>query len=116
MRWIFVAFVALHGLVHFVGFAKAFGWAELPQLQVPISRAAGLLWGFAGLALLVTAALYLMGVRAWWAMALVAVALSQGVILGSWSDARVGTIANLLILAVAVITLLSQAGGGAGGE
>lgn len=115
MRLVFAAIVILHGLIHFMGPARAFGWAELPQLQLPIPRSIGLLWGIAGLALLATAALHLLGARSWWALALVAVILSQGVILASWSDAKVGTIPNLLILAVVVATLLSRAEGGVGG-
>lgn len=41
MRWVVVCVLALHGLIHAMGFAKAFGYAELPQLQQPISRATG---------------------------------------------------------------------------
>jgi hypothetical protein len=115
MRWIFAAVVVLHGLIHFMGPAKAFGWAELPQLQMPISRTMGLLWGLAGVGLLATAVLHLTGVRGWWGLALVSVVLSQVVILGSWSDARVGTLPNLLILAAVVAALLSRAEGGVGG-
>jgi hypothetical protein len=115
MRLVFVAILVLHGLIHFMGPAKAFGWAELPQLQLPISRGIGLLWGLAGLALLATAALHLVGARGWWVLALVAVILSQGVILASWSDARVGTIPNLVILAMVIAPLLSRAEGQMGG-
>jgi len=115
MRLIFAAIVILHGLIHFMGPAKAFGWADLPQLQLPISRGIGLLWGLAGLALLATAALHLLGARSWWTLALVAVVLSQGVVLASWSDAKVGTIPNLVIVAVVIATLLSRAEGGVGG-
>jgi hypothetical protein len=35
MRWIFVALMLVHGLIHFMGPAKAFGLAELPQLTQP---------------------------------------------------------------------------------
>lgn len=116
MRWIFAAVLILHGLIHFMGPAKAFGWAELAELQQPISRAWGILWALAGLGLLATAALYLMGARGWWAVAVVSMVLSQAVILASWSDARVGTIPNLLILAVVLATLLSPGTGGLGGD
>ena len=115
MRWIFAAVLVLHGLIHFMGPAKAFGWAELAQLQMPISRASGLLWGVAGLALLATAALYLLGVRGWWTLALGAAVLSQVVIVGSWSDARIGTLPNVVIVAVVLAALLSRGEGSLGG-
>ena len=34
----------VHGLIHLMGFAKGFGYADLPQLTQPISRAWGLAW------------------------------------------------------------------------
>jgi hypothetical protein len=49
MKWLLVAFVALHGLIHFMGPAKALGLAELPQLTQPISRTAAAGWALAGL-------------------------------------------------------------------
>ena len=42
MRWIPVALMGVHGLIHLMGFAKGFGYADLPQLTQPISRAWGL--------------------------------------------------------------------------
>ena len=41
MRWIVAVLLAVHGLIHLMGFAKAFGYAELPQLTQPISREMG---------------------------------------------------------------------------
>ena len=37
MTLVFATFLVLHGLIHAFGFAKAFGFAELPQLTEPIS-------------------------------------------------------------------------------
>ena len=36
MRWIVAVLLAVHGLIHLMGFAKAFGYAELPQLTQPV--------------------------------------------------------------------------------
>lgn len=102
MRWFLVAMATVHGLVHFLGVAKAFGFAEIPQLAEPISRSLGWLWLFAGLAFLVTAVLVVRSPTHWWAVGFVAVAVSQAVILTSWSDARFGTVANLVVLAAAL--------------
>jgi hypothetical protein len=75
----------------------------------------GLIWGLSGLAFLATATLYMSGLRGSWVLELGAIVLSQGVILASWSDARVGTVANLLILGVVLATILGRAGGSPGG-
>lgn len=108
MRWIFVVLLAVHGLVHLMGFAKAFELAELPQLAQPISRGMGVAWLGAALAMLATAVLFAAGQRGWWAAALAAVTLSQVVIVSSWGDARLGTIANALVLAGVVYGFASQ--------
>ncbi|MBK8259839.1 MAG: hypothetical protein IPK80_00655 [Nannocystis sp.] len=55
MRLLLAAFLVLHGLIHLMGFAKAFGYAQLPQLVLPISRMMGALWLTAALLLLAAA-------------------------------------------------------------
>jgi len=55
MRWIVLALLLVHGVVHLVGFAKAFAYADLPQLTAPISRGMGLIWLAAGLLVSVNA-------------------------------------------------------------
>jgi hypothetical protein len=102
MRWLFFLFVLSHGLIHLMGFAKGFGIAELPGLTQPISRGMALVWLVAGLALVVTAILFVTAPRVWWAVGLAAVVLSQIVIISSWSDARFGTLANAIILCAVV--------------
>jgi hypothetical protein len=108
MRYLFLALIVLHGLLHFMGPAKAFGLAELPQLTQPISRGMGSLWLVAGVALLLSGAAWLSLPRVWWMLALVAVVLSQIAIVASWQDAKVGTLANILILLVAAYGFASQ--------
>lgn len=95
---VFVALLTLHGLIHLMGFAKAFGDADLPQLTQPISRPLGLAWLLATLLMGLTATLLATGARGWWAVGLVAVLVSQAVIVTSWTDAWAGTIANVLVL------------------
>ena len=108
MRWMFFVLIAVHGLVHFLGFAKAFGLAELPQLTRPISKGMGGLWIGTGLALLATAVLLIVAPRVWWAVGIGAVLLSQCVIISSWSDTKFGTIANVVLLAGVVYGFASQ--------
>lgn len=108
MKLAFVALIALHGLIHLMGPAKAFGVAELPQLKAPISQAVGLVWLAAAMALLTTAALLAFSSRFWWVAGVVALVLSQGVILSAWGDAKFGTIANLILLAAVAYGFMSE--------
>ena len=41
MLWKISVVLIVHGLLHAMGFAKAFGYATLPQLTQPISRDLG---------------------------------------------------------------------------
>ncbi len=99
MRTFVTVILVVHGLIHFAGFAKAFGLAQLPQLTIPISRTMGALWLVAGLLTLGAAFLPL---RLFWIGGLVALVASQAVIVSSWSDARFGTLANLVALGAVI--------------
>jgi hypothetical protein len=44
MTVVFATILVVHGLIHLLGFAKAFGLAALPQLRQPISPFLGVLW------------------------------------------------------------------------
>lgn len=91
-----------------MGFAKAFGYAELPQLTQPISREWGLLWLLAGGLVLATAVLLAAGVRTYWIVGGVAVVVSQVVIASVWRDAWAGTAANVILLLVVSHGLLTE--------
>ncbi|MFO0746558.1 MAG: DUF6544 family protein [Myxococcota bacterium] len=91
--------LVLHGLIHFMGFAKAFELADLAALSQPIGRPMGLVWLAAALLMLGAAAALFAGATWWWALAGVAVVTSQVAIFSAWSDARFGTIPNALLLA-----------------
>lgn len=108
MKWFFGGFLLLHGLIHLMGFAKAFGYADLPQLTQPISRPMGLAWLLAtGLFLLTLMALFALP-RGWWPMGVAALLLSQAVIVTSWADAKFGTLANVIVLAGVVLGFASH--------
>lgn len=108
MRWVFVVLIGVHGLIHVLGFAKAFGVAELPQLTQPISKGMGVVWLGAAVALLTTAVLFVGAPRAWWAVGFGALLLSQIVIISSWGDAKLGTIANVVVLVGVVYGFASR--------
>jgi hypothetical protein len=102
MRWIVVAVLTVHGLIHVMGFLKAFGYVDLPQLSQPISRGVGLLWLAAGVLVITSVVLLAVQSRSFWIIGLAALTISEAVILSAGRDARAGTLANvILLLAVA---------------
>ncbi len=107
-RWVVVVVVVVHGLIHLLGAAKGLGWADVAALTQPISPAMGVAWLAA--AVLVVAAGVLLAARArwWWVVGGVALVVSQGVIVTSWSDALVGTVANVILLVAVVHGYASQ--------
>lgn len=102
MRIALTLVLTVHALIHLMGLAKAFGYAALPQLTIPISRPMGVLWLFATLLLLAAAVALWAAPRAFWIMGAVGLVVSQLVIVASWGDARFGTLANVVVLAAVV--------------
>ena len=109
MRWILVPLLVLHALIHLLGVPLAWGGMVADMAGgtlVPLGdvalRIAGVAWLGACLALLLAALGVAFG-RDWWRpVAIVAVMLSQALIVVWWPDARAGTLANILILAIVV--------------
>ncbi len=108
MTTLLTAFIAVHALIHFMGFAKAFDLAEFPQLVNPIGRTTGLLWLAAGLILLAAAVTVKTHPRSWWWLGFLGVILSQAAIITSWSDARVGTLANVVVALFALYVFAAE--------
>ncbi len=102
LRWLLVAVFAGHGLIHLLGVAKGFGLADVSRLTEPIGFVGGALWLLAAAVVLSAAVRLAVGAPTWWwALALGAAAISQIAIGTSWSDARAGTIVNLILVLAA---------------
>ncbi|PPK87607.1 hypothetical protein CLV84_0553 [Neolewinella xylanilytica] len=103
MRTFLFLLLAVHGLLHLLGFAAAVGYSG-GEFTLFISRSWGLGWlAIAGI-LLSAAGFLAVRHRHWWTAAGVGVVLSQILVLRFWVDASFGTIPNLLILACLVVT------------
>ncbi len=97
MRVVFALLIGLHGLIHLLGPANAFGWASMPQVRTLISATGGILWLTAAVLIVAAAISVAIGARWWWWLALPGAVLSQALIIEAWSDAKFGTIVNLII-------------------
>ncbi|MCP8970127.1 DUF6920 family protein [Ectobacillus ponti] len=90
MRFLIIVLLLLHSLAH------------LAALSQDMSTAAGVGWLMA--ALLFAGAAVLVFIRkAWWALGLPAVLVSQVLVILFWQDAKLGTVANLLIALAALL-------------
>lgn len=105
LKKLFAVMVAGHGLLHSMGFLKAFNLAKMAQLVIHIPRPFGAGWLLSAVLFLVSAVLFAIG-RSWWGfVAIPAIVFSQMLIILSWSDAKFGTIPNLIILLVAIVSI-----------
>ena len=103
LRIIFLLLITIHGLIHLMGFAKAFQYAEMKQLIIAISKPVGLMWLIATSLFITSAILFLLKKDYWAIFSIAAVVISQIVIILSWHDAKFGTIANVIILIASII-------------
>lgn len=105
MKIIFALLVTIHGLIHSIGFAKAFGYGKVTQLTKEIPKLLGILWLATGLALIIAAILLLLKKDGWSLLGIVATIVSQILIFTAWQDAKFGTTPNLIIIAIAILSL-----------
>lgn len=93
-----------HGIIHFVGFAKAFKYVKVAQLTMGISKQNGMCWLLATLFFITSGIMYLLKKDSWIYIAFIAVIISQILIFSVWKDAKIGTILNIIILFIIVST------------
>jgi hypothetical protein len=98
LRWFVGVVVVLHGLLHLLGAAKGLRWGAGTQLTQPISTTRGVVWLAAAMLLVLAGGMLVRQTSGWWLIGGAAAALSQAVILSSWTDAKAGTVVNLVLL------------------
>lgn len=103
LKYFFAFIILMHALIHFMGFAKAYGYGDIKQLTLPISKSAGSLWMLTAFLFTEATILFLLKKESWIYLAVPAAVLSQILIVMVWKDAKWGTIANLIVLIVAVL-------------
>jgi hypothetical protein len=108
LKYIFAFMILIHGLIHCMGFAKAFGYGNITAITKAISKSLGAFWLIAAALFTVAAIWLILKKENWSIIAIAAVILSQIVIITSWRDAKYGTIANLIILLVATPAMASM--------
>src|SRR6185436_2578924 len=94
MRYLVVALLGVHGLLHLLG--------------LQFGKVLGAVWGLAALALVAAAALLLARQEHWWVVAAAALVFSQALITTAWKTARAGSVLNL-VLAIPVMVAAAEA-------
>lgn len=102
IHYLLSALLFVHGLLHLLGFAKAFQLGSITQLTRDISKPAGLLWLITALVFTVAMVFFFLDHSSWSLLCLSGIVLSQLLIISCWHDAKFGTIANLLLLVTAL--------------
>jgi len=103
MRTAFLILVIIHGLIHLLGFVKAFGVSDVKQLTQTISKPFGVIWLLAFIFFVTAAIMFAFKNSYWWLFGFIALVTSQVLIIFFWHDAKLGTIANVIILIAAII-------------
>ena len=107
MRFFLFLIIIIHGLIHLIGFAKAFKLADVTQITNHITEPVGALWLLCAVLFTVAAVLVLLKKEDWWMIAGPAVVLSQTLVMLSWSDAKIGTIVNFIVLFPLIISFMN---------
>ncbi|SDM97697.1 DUF6920 family protein [Kriegella aquimaris] len=107
MRILLAILISIHGIIHLFGFLKAFGISEFNAITQPISKPFGIIWLMAFILFLTTLVLFLIQHNGWWMIGILAVLLSQFLIILYWQDAKFGTLINLIIITSILIAYSS---------
>lgn len=105
MKTAIAIFMTIHGLIHLLGFLKAYNLAELKDLKLSISKKAGLLWLLSFALFTATVNLYIAGSYYYIGMGFTGILISQVLIIQSWEDAKFGSIPNILLGILLLISL-----------
>ncbi len=104
MKYIFTIIIFVHGLIHLLGFIKSFGFKDIKDLTLSISKPFGIIWLLSAVLFLTYGILFIMNIKYSWLIGILAVAISQFLIIIFWKDAKYGIIPNALILVIAIIS------------
>ena len=102
LKYLFAFILLIHGLIHFMGFAKAYNYGNVTQLTKDISKPNGLLWLLTAILFVVATLLFLFKKESWPYIVIVTAIISQILIIAVWKDAKFGSILNIIILFVAI--------------
>ena len=105
MKLVFAIIILIHGIIHLMGFVKAFQLADINPVTQSISKPLGMLWLFTALFFVIAAVLFYLKIEWWFVLAFIAIFISQTLIIIYWKESKFGTLANIIILIPAILGL-----------
>lgn len=108
MKYLFGIMLLAHGLIHLSGHTEVLHTGSITQMTKVLSKPAGITGMIATSFLLSSSIMFFLDKSYWPYFAILGVIASQTLILMVWDDAKFGTIVNVIILIVALLTWSSQ--------
>lgn len=108
MYWVITILILLHGVIHLFGFLKAFDILEFENISKAVPKGFGLLWLLASLTFLTSAIMLIWDSDNWWIACLLAVIISQFLIINHWADTKFATAINIVLLIPIFISYSTQ--------
>lgn len=103
IKGLLIFFILFHGLLHLIGFYRSFARAGVIRLKVYIPRSLGLLWLISALLFVLCGIFLIFEVKGWMFFMIAALLISQVLIILSWTEARYGTVLNIIILVLSLL-------------
>lgn len=104
MKYLLAIVLLVHGLIHVMGFAKAFGYGSVTTITKEISKPVGVVWLITAILFTIAGVMFILKKESWPVLAIVAVVVSQVLIMTVWKEAKFGTIANVIVLVGAILS------------
>ena len=104
MKYFVGLVILLHGLIHSLGFINAYSLTEIKALTQPISKGHGVLWLLAMVVIILFVVAWFTQHRFTWLLGFCAVLVSQILIILYWKDAKFGTLPNVMMLVVSLLS------------
>lgn len=105
MKYVFSILVLLHGAIHLIGFVKGFKLVQIQSFSSEISVTSAIFWFVAFSLFTMSAIGFLLEKNFWLVFGALAVVISSVLIIITWSEAKFGMIANVIILVVVVVVV-----------
>jgi len=108
MYWVLIILILLHGIIHLFGFLKAFDIVEFENISKAVSKGFGVVWLLASVSFVTTAIMLILDSDNWWIVCLLAVIISQFLIISYWADTKFASVINIALLIPIFVTYSTQ--------
>jgi hypothetical protein len=112
LKYILFSIILIHGLIHLIGFSAGMGYAQPAAFTgkpiIPLVKSAtqllAIIWLVTTLLFIAGGIMFIANKHNWWIVTVIALIISQALIILYWHDAKAGTIANIIILIPVIIS------------